>query len=97
LRQVIEKYPKSVYTPSSCWDLVSIYEVFKGDLTNANVYKKKLLFDYPNSGYCQNALGFLQDKSQKEKVQTLKELETKYANTRLGKFIRNLRNKVFAY
>ena len=95
---LIKRYPKSVYAPSACWALIATFEVFKSDLKNSELYEKKLLSDYPNSGHCQHAFGsFIKNKSEEEKDQKLKELEKKYAGTRAGEFAKNIRKKIYAY
>jgi len=97
-QELLTEHPESKYAPSACWALATTYEVFRKQLTSSALYEKKLLSDYPNSGFCQYAFGvFTSDKDQEQREQILRQLEAELAGTRAGKFAKNLRKKVYAY
>jgi hypothetical protein len=97
-KDLLGRYPNSVFAPSAARALAATYRVFIGDRENSQFYERKLLSDYPNSGFCQHAFGaFTIDKDPDEKEQILKELEAEHAGTRAGKFARNIRKKIYAY
>jgi hypothetical protein len=97
-KSLLHNRSESVYAPSACWALATTYDVFAQEPTKAALYEKKLISDYPNSGFCQYALGaFTRDKDPEEREQILRELEAQYAGTRAGKFARNMRRKIYAY
>jgi hypothetical protein len=97
-KDLLDRYPRSVYAPSVCFELSNIYSVVKSDVETSESYRKELLSMYPNSGYSQYSFGpFVKNKTEKERNQIFKELESKYAGTRAGKFAKNSRNKIIAY
>jgi len=91
-KELLRKYPKSVYTPSICREL-DYY-----DHANSKEYAQKLLLEHPNSGYSEFAIGvLLENKSEEDRETILQEIEKKYAGTRAEKLARNIRKRILAY
>jgi len=91
-KELLGKYPKSVYAPSICREL-DYY-----DRANSKEYAEKLLSEHPNSGYSEFAIGvLLENKSKEEQETILQQIEKKYAGTRAAKFVNNIRKRIIAY
>ncbi|NIN01843.1 MAG: hypothetical protein GTO24_28210 [candidate division Zixibacteria bacterium] len=91
-KELLSKYPKSVYAPSICREL-DYY-----DRANSKKYAQKLFLEHPNSGYSEFVIGvLLENKSEEERETILQEIEKKFAGTRAAKFVNNIRKGIIAY
>lgn len=91
-KELIEKYPKSVYAPSA------LRELLYGDSQNSTNHAQNLLSTHPNSGYSGYAIGILlQNESEEEREKIYQQISKKYAGTRAEKLAKNIREGIIAY
>lgn len=90
--ELAENYPSSVYTPSVLRQLCYY------DPDNSQVHAKKLLSEYPNSGYSSYAIEvLLRGKTKEEKDTLLQQIEKEYQGTRAARLARNIARHIEAF
>lgn len=93
--ELLHKYPRSVYADLACYEMGVSYGM-DNDVQTYLKYAKKLISDYPNSGFIQRVLwDTVKNKTQTQQKNELAEIIKNHPDTRAARFAEKLLKEKF--
>lgn len=93
--ELLHKYPRSLYADLTCYEIGVTYGMDNEGQTYLK-YAKKLISDYPNSGFIQRVLwDTIKDKTVTQQKNELEEIIKNHPDTRAAKFAKKLLKEKF--